>query len=186
VRENNIKYYKGKTLEERIGVERASTVKQKLGLKGAANPQYGKPAYQGGGNGWSGWYRGTYFRSIRELSFIVKYLDRFKFKYRTTEKKTDGIPYLDYRKKPRTYFPDFLVEDKFLVEIKPRALWNSQEVLNKKTAAVGYCQKNNYIYKIIDPITLSFPEIQKLYNEGDIVWLDRYQKKFNEFKKIHL
>jgi hypothetical protein len=35
---------------------------------------YGKPSPQGSGNGWSGWYKGKYFRSIMELSFIVEYL----------------------------------------------------------------------------------------------------------------
>ena len=33
-------------------------------MSGEKNPMYGKPSPPGAGNGWSGWYKGWYFRSI--------------------------------------------------------------------------------------------------------------------------
>ena len=38
--------------------------------KGKNNPMYGKPSPQGSGNGWSGWYKGIYFRSLLYSSFM--------------------------------------------------------------------------------------------------------------------
>ena len=186
VRDNNKKIFKGKTLVERVGAEQAAKIRKKLGVKGPKNPQFGKPAYNGGGNGWSGWYRGEYFRSLKELSFRVNYIERFSLEYRTMEHATDAIPYIDYKGSLRNYFPDYLINGRYVVEIKPKQLWNSKDVLNKKQAAVEYCGKNNYIYKIIDPIQLKFTQISMLYEAGLIVWLERYRIKFIEYLKTQL
>ena len=45
--------------------------KQSLNNKGVRNAMYGKPSPRGSGNGWSGWYKNFFFRSLRELSFIL-------------------------------------------------------------------------------------------------------------------
>jgi hypothetical protein len=44
--------------------------KQSIHSSGKNNNMYGKPAPQGSGNGWSGWYNDIYFRSIMELSYL--------------------------------------------------------------------------------------------------------------------
>lgn len=181
VRENNEIIFKGKTLVERVGVDQAIKIKEKLGHKGSKNPQFGKPAYNGGGNGWSGWYKDEYFRSLKELSFKVNYIERFNFEYRSMERITDAIPYLDWKGNLRNYFPDFLINNKYVVEIKPKSLWNSKEVLSKKQAAVEYCLKNNYIYKTIDPIQIELNTLLELYKTGLIRWLDRYRVKFEDY-----
>lgn len=183
VQENNQKIFKGKSLEERVGSTRAQKIKERQGKKGELNAQFGKPAYQGSGNGWSGWYKGEYFRSLRELSFIVKYLERFKLPYRSMERKEDAIPYFDWKQSLRNYFPDYLVAEKYIVEIKPKSLWYSKEVLKKEQAAVGFCIKNNYIYKKIDPVLLSRKEMFELYEQGYIRWLERYEIKFKHYKE---
>ncbi len=43
---------------------------------GEGNNMYGRPSPQGSGNGWSGWYKERYFRSLRELMFLI-YAERF-------------------------------------------------------------------------------------------------------------
>ena len=47
--------------------KRLDALKQKLSVafSGVNNPMYGKPTPQGAGNGWSGWYNGWYFRSLK-------------------------------------------------------------------------------------------------------------------------
>jgi endogenous inhibitor of DNA gyrase (YacG/DUF329 family) len=49
--------------------------KGKIARPGKLNGMYGKPSPKGSGNGWSGYYKGIYFRSILELSYLKYLLD---------------------------------------------------------------------------------------------------------------
>lgn len=53
---------------------------------GEKNPMFGKTSPTGSGNGWSGWYKDWYFRSINELSFMINVIERFKFTWVSGEK----------------------------------------------------------------------------------------------------
>lgn len=152
--------------------------KNRVASSGSSNPMYGKPSPQGAGNGWSGWYKGTYFRSLRELSFIVGTLERFGFEWEGAEKYK--VKYIDYFGHERTYRADFLVAGKFLVEIKPKNLWNTPAVSAKKEAGIKLALRNGWQYKLIDPIPLKDNVILKLYNNGQINFLERYETKFRE------
>lgn len=145
---------------------------------GKNNPMYGKPSPIGSGNGWSGWYKGYFFRSLKELSFIVLYVERFNLKCVTLENKKFSIPYINYNDSIKNYYADFLINDKYIIEIKPKKLWNSKLVTLKKEAAIHYCKNNNLIYKLIDPILITNEEILKLYKIGYLKWIDRYDKIF--------
>mgnify|MGYP000107791976 CR=1 FL=1 len=90
-------------------------IKQSINTTGKNNPMYGKTTPEKAGNGWSGWINEHFFRSLRELSYIIKEL---KNKQWTTGEKI-RIPYINYNGANRTYAPDFIVEDKYLIEIKP-------------------------------------------------------------------
>ena len=57
---------------------------------GKGNPMYGKPSPQGSGNGWSGWYKEHFFRSLRELSYMHD-LDDKGLKWETGETKKYSI-----------------------------------------------------------------------------------------------
>lgn len=80
---------------------------------GENNPMYGKPSPQGSGNGWSGWYKGWFFRSIHELSFMINYIERFELNWKSAESKSYKIEYIDYDGKKRNYFPDFIIGNKY-------------------------------------------------------------------------
>ena len=80
----------------------------------------------------------------------------------------------------RNYFPDFLLNNKYLIEIKPKNLFNSIDVIFKKEAAIEYCNNNNLIYKLISPNILSFDIIKQKYLIGEIKFIERYDKKFKE------
>ena len=43
-------------------------------MSGEQNPMFGKQTPTGAGNGWSGWYKDWYFRSLGELSYVVNVL----------------------------------------------------------------------------------------------------------------
>lgn len=167
---------------EKFGIEEANKKliqlkkKQSNNSSGSNNGMYGKPSPTGSGNGWSGWYKNWYFRSLMELSYMILTIERFNINWQDAEKIK--IPYINYKGITRNYFPDFLLNNKYLIEIKPHRLINSIDVLAKKEAAINYCKNNNLIYKIISPNILSIDIIKEKYNNKEIVFIKRYDEKF--------
>lgn len=179
-------YQKGKTLEEMFGREKANLIKIKISKasSGKNNPMYGKPSPQGSGNGWSGWYKGWFFRSLKELSFMINVVERFGFEWESGEKKKYKISYINYENIKRNYFSDFILNNKYMVEIKPKRLHNTDTNRRKKEAAIKFCKKNNLKYKLLSPIkTLSFEDIKTLIKEEKLEFIDRYKEKFKLWKK---
>lgn len=150
--------------------------------KGEKNPMYGKPAPIGSGNGWNGWYRGWYFRSLLELSYMIKVIEKYNLKWQSAEKKEYKIQYT-YENKKYNYFADFLIENKYLIEMKPKKLWKSNIVIRKKSAAIDWCNNNNYIYKIRDVKKLNIFEINKLYVNNEIKFTEKTFIKFSKWLK---
>ena len=178
---------KGKTLEEIHGIEKAVEIRKKLSKasSGENNPMYGKPSPQGLGNGWSGWYNDWFFRSLKELSYMIYVIERFNLKWESGEKSTYKIYYKDYTGNKRTYHPDFVIKDKYLVEIKPKHLWKSDSVKRKQEAAIQFCKKHNFIYKLTEcPKLISYNEIKQLVNEKKLIFTNRYQEKFKLWKQM--
>lgn len=172
---------KGKTFEEIWGKEKAKKIKQKISksTSGINNPMYGKPSPSGSGNGWSGWYNGWYFRSLKELSYMIYVIERFNLKWESAEKAKYKIEYTDRSGEKRTYHPDFLINDKYLIEIKPKKLWNSDNVKRKKAAAEQFCNNHNFKYKLTEsPKLIQYQEIKKLIETKKLVFIKRYQEKW--------
>jgi len=180
---------KGSTYEIMYGFEKAQILKQNCSKnnKGEKNPMFGKPSPQGSGNGWSGWYKGWFFRSLKELSFMINVIERFKFKWDTCEcKNLFKISYIDYNGINKNYFPDFILNDKYVVEIKPKHLWNSINVVNKKNAAELWCKEHGYKYKLIDiDKKINLQELNKLINIEEVNLIDRYKIKLKEYSNLN-
>jgi hypothetical protein len=155
----------------------AMLVKQKARSTGKRNPMYGKPSPSGSGNGWSGWYKDWYFRSLRELSYVINHFERNGIAWTTGE--TIRIPYTDPVGRDRTYSPDFIVGGT-IIEVKPLKLHPSPLVTAKRLAAEAYCSQNGLVYLLTDATPLTDDEIQELHERGEIVFLPRYEKKFQE------
>jgi hypothetical protein len=171
----------GLSYEQRYGKERADARKKVLSEKnsGSKNPMFGKPSPKGSGNGWSGHYHGFYFRSILELSFIVNVIEKQNLQVESGEKTKFKISYeIDNEK--RTYFPDYVIEDK-VFEIKPFNLVESTVVQTKKLAAEKWCQENRKTYHIFtekDFQVLSTEEIKTLHDSNEIKFIKRYEEKY--------
>lgn len=88
------------------------------------------------------------------------------------------IKYINWDGAERTYCPDFLVEGKYLIEIKPTRLRSSKIVQLKQKAAESYCLDKGWTYDIIDPIVLSDDEIRELHKSGVVKFTNRYEQKF--------
>jgi hypothetical protein len=154
--------------------------KQSINNSGNKNNMYGKPSPVGSGNGWSGWYKGWFFRSLRELSYMINVIERFNLKWESAETKELTIIYKDYDNNQRTYTADFLIDSKYLVEIKPKKLWNSWIVSRKKESAIIFCEKKNLKYKIRDIEILDRETIISLYENEDLKFTNRYDEKFKK------
>lgn len=153
--------------------------KQSINQSGINNTMYGKPAPQGSGNGWSGWYKGWYFRSLRELSFMINIIEKQNLQWRTPDKEFK-ISYVDYKGDTRNYFPDFIINENKIIEVKPLKLHNTPKVLAKKLAAEKFCLNNQFTYEIVDPPILNEEQIKELYESGQIKFLEKYDNKFKE------
>src|SRR6185437_3877341 len=104
-------------------------------MAGAGNPMFNKPTPNGSGNGWSGWYKGRFFRSLRELSYMINIIEKQNLDWKTGETADMKIRYKGFNGASRTYRPDFLIGGKVLIEIKPTKLHQSPSVLAKSIAA---------------------------------------------------
>ena len=167
---------------DKYGKEKADLLKidwlkkQSINSTGKKNPMYGKPSPQGSGNGWSGWYKSWYFRSLKELSYVVNVLEVNKDEWECAGKIK--IPYINWNGSERTYSPDFLVNKKSLIEIKPKRLIGSPSVLLKKEAAEEFCKKQNWDYFIVDPPEIDAQQIKLLYDQKLIKFTKRYEEKY--------
>lgn len=150
-----------------------------LAKRGKDNPMYGKPSPNGSGNGWKGWYKNIFFRSLRELSYLI-YLHQNNIVWQKAETKEYSIEYTDYKGGSRTYRPDFLINNKILVEIKPKRLHNTPTVLLKSNAAIEFCRVNGLEYQIID-VEINSNEIGIAYEAKDIIFLPKYEQKYLDF-----
>jgi hypothetical protein len=171
---------------DKFGVEEANKklteykIKQSNNNSGEKNKMYGKPSPNGSGNGWSGWYKGWFFRSLRELTFMIKVIERFKFEWVSGEANAWKIKYQDYLGCERNYFPDFILNGKYVIESKPKKLWNSDSVVRKKMSAVTFCESLGIKYKLMDVGVLTRGEVRNLYESGEIKFIERYDKKYKE------
>lgn len=154
-------------------------------LSGENNPMYGKPSPQGSGNGWSGWYKGWFFRSLKELSYMINVIEKNNSKWRTAETKDLRIPYIDYKGDNRTYTADFLVDEEELIEVKPEKLKSSITVRLKAKAARKFCKEQGLVYKIVDVVKLTKDKIKELHDKQIIKFTKRYEALyFSRVRKI--
>lgn len=149
---------------------------QSKNSSGKNNPMYGKPAPKGSGGGWGGWYKGWYFRSLRELSYVIRVLEKTGQKWKSAENNRFSIPYINHDGTPRTYRPDFIVDEKVLVEVKPKQLMETPTNLLKKEAAIQFCKDNGLEFKMVDVKLLETDQFMSLYKAGKV----RFNKKYSE------
>ena len=170
---------------KKYGKEKADELNKKFKEKlsklfsGKNNPMYGKPSPQGSGNGWSGWYKGWFFRSLRELSYMINVIEKYNMIWESAERGKYKIKYIDYIGNEKNYFPDFIIENKYIIEIKPKKLWNTNIIKLKKKAAIKWCNNNGYIYKLRD-IKIDGEKIMNLYKNNKIRFLKKYERLFLE------
>lgn len=165
------KMKKGKNYEEQYGIEKSNAIKQKLSkiMTGELNHMYGKPSPKKSGNGWSGWFKNNYFRSLMEFTYLY-YLLENNIKFENGELKKFKIPYY-YDGKLYNYYPDFYLNDHDqYVEIKPKSLLNTIKNIAKFNAAKQLHNDKFIILTESDLKPLTSSLILKMYECGDILF----------------
>jgi hypothetical protein len=146
---------------------------------GKNNPMYGKSSPKGSGKGYSGWYKNWYYRSFLELSFILLVIEKYKLKYESAEQRKWQVSYTNNEGVERTYRADFIINDKYMVEIKPKNMRRLPNVLEKRKFAEMFCRSNNLIYKLFSPKYLKSSVLIKMYEDGLIRFSsDKLKEKF--------
>lgn len=120
----------------------------------------------GGGYGIRVIYKNIFFRSLTELSYFVKEIETKNFIWESAEQLKFRIPYV-FANKKRSYFPDFFVENKYLIEIKPMKKQNDPVVQKKAAAAKEFCKLYGFEYQMLGYKT-DFELLRKLYKENMI------------------
>jgi hypothetical protein len=177
---SHIEVYGRERAEEIYKACREGNKNKKITRKyGPDNPQFGKPASEFSGRGWKGHYKGVFFRSLMELSFIVNYLNANNIKWDSGEQKKHIIPYVSTDNRNRNYFPDFITETE-IIEIKPSRLLSFGNNINKKEAAIEFAKQMNKQFKIYtekDFRLLSKIEVYDLEQTGDLVFTTKGNKR---------
>jgi len=156
--------------------------KRSVQMKGKRNNMYGKPSPSKTGKGISGRYKDFYFRSLRELYYIITYLEPNNLPIISAERKDLEVPYTNYDGAERTYRADFLVGNT-LVEVKPKSLKDTPLIKLKEEAAKKFCEERNMIYEIEYIEISDYSKINDLYKNGLITIDEKKKEKFEKHLK---
>jgi DNA-binding Lrp family transcriptional regulator len=132
-----------KDIAEKIG-KTASVVRRALvdkGIKIKNHLNFGSKRF-----GYAGYYKNYLFRSLMELSFII---DNEKLHKIESAEDSHMIKYR-FDNKIRKYYPDFIIDDKKIVEIKPKQQMSDRKVRRKIKKIKEYCFKNGIEFEILE------------------------------------
>lgn len=150
--------------------------KQSLNSSGEKNSMYGKPSPINSGNGICGWYKGWFFRSLLELSYMLYVIERFNLEWESGESEKYKINYLMDGKR-KNYFPDFVINKKYIVECKPKKLNLMSINQIKFEFAKKYCDDNGFIFKIRDVPKIKKEELLIMISDGLVVLTNKWKHK---------
>ena len=151
---------------------------------GKRNGMYGKSAPINSGYGYSGHYKSYYFRSLYEY-FYMKMCEDTNIHFVCNDVSVKEfpnkivIPIGD----SRNYIPDFIEEDRVIVEIKNSFSYNKYFVKDKLPYLIRYCSDYGYSYKVLTEkdIILDYKRLVKDFNNGlvtiDFGKLERFMSK---------
>jgi hypothetical protein len=174
--ENNPMFGKGytkvwkETLSKKEFDDRLSKHKKSLSdkLSGVGNPMYGKPSPKGSGLGYSGRWKGVYFRSFLELAFLESYFER----HNNLPKSAETSRYKILLSSGSNYFPDFEGSDGSIYEIKPSKLLEQ----NKEKLDAGRARFGSSYIVITENDLNNYKTIHLRINEFDDLILDKKGK----------
>lgn len=174
--------YKGLTLEQIYGEEKARTIREKLSTscRGERNPAFGK-VYTNCGKSVKGYYKGHFFRSLLEYSFM-KHLEKSGFNLDIdVSYESFRVPY-EIEGRKRTYTIDFFVKnEKIVYEVKPYYALKTVINQSKFDAALLFFGERNIEFRVVSERDFQKITFSEAFQDLDIVWKE---DTFRYFKRI--
>lgn len=175
----------GLTLEEIHGVYLAADVKKRISnsLLGSKNPMYGK-INQNGGKSIKGHYKGMFFRSLLEYSFMKHLESRGLSLADDVDYECFVIPY-QLEGRDRTYRVDFyLPKEKKAYEVKPEYAMKTISATNraKWSAAEKFFLEKEIEFSVITELNFEKVLFKDARQDTDVVWKEETFKYFKGYK----
>jgi len=173
---------KGKTLEEIYGEEKAKEIKLKLSesRKGEKNPSFGKITR--GGRSVKGYYKGKFFRSLLELSFM-KHLEDSGLALSDVEYECFKVPWIAENGSKRTYTIDFYVPSQSVVyEVKQSWALKTKEVNLKCEFANQFFEQLGLKFIVVTENDFKKLKFDDALQDLDVVFLENSFKNFKKGK----
>lgn len=129
--------------------------------------------------GYIGYYKEYLFRSLMELSFI---LDKETGHVIRSAEKKHMIKYR-FDNKIRKYYPDFILDDKKIFEIKPKSYFSDRKVRRKCKAIKRYCKNIGLQFEMTD-WKIDLGRIRNLFLSGAIKIVNKSRESVETYLKI--
>lgn len=180
----------GKTVEQIHGEEKGQALRALFSSQrqGEANPAFGK-AYLSGGRSIKGYYKGFFFRSLLEYSFM-KHLETQGFSL-VDEIRYEcfRVPY-EFEGKSGTYLVDFhVIPENIVYEVKPAYVLKKPpaQQLAKWAAARVFLRELGLEFKLVSEEDFQKRLFKDVYGvDVDVVWDERTFKYFKETVKCRV
>jgi hypothetical protein len=171
---------RGKTLEQIYGEELAIDMKRRMSqaASGSNNPAFGK-VYANGGKSIKGHYKGRFFRSLFEYSFM-KHLESQGVSLDDVDYECFTVPYR-LEERERTYHVDFYVKSQNVVyEVKPAYAVKKPTLINaaKWNAARDFFSQRGIDFKIVTENDFQKIKFDDALKDADVVWKTETFKYF--------
>ncbi len=97
----------------------------------------------------TGDYKGLFYNSSYELAFLLQEETK-RGNIAHVKRFYSYIPYVDFSGVTRHYYPDFLIDNNLVIEVKGIAPWTNLDQLERKNkAAAAWCKKNKMKYRLV-------------------------------------
>ncbi len=135
----------GKEVWKRPEYRRVQIEKLKNNWK---DPQYREKVFKNSKKQYIGEYKGLFYHSLVEFSFIL-YCEKRHIEIKRYD--LQGIDYF-YDDKLRKYYPDFIINENTIVEVKDKGRWykrDKKQINVKYQALCKWCELNNMKCRMI-------------------------------------
>jgi len=126
------------------------------------NPEYAKKVIENSKSNYkSGFYKEMYYQSGFELAFLLKY-ENENLNFDKLKRCHFGIQYEKKNGKLGHYYPDYIISEKTLIEVKGYGPWVDFDSLARKNkAAKKWCKENKMKFRIVEKNDLTYFWIKK-------------------------
>ena len=129
-----------------------------------------------------GWYKGWFFRSLKELSYALL-CQKNGVVWRGAETEEFAVFYTDLYGKRHKHYPDFFVDNHIVVEVKPTKHQKGKLVQLKAKAMREFCETKGYTYMMVSPRKVTINELEELIATKQVAIIEEQQNEIQRYIK---